>query len=359
MIEPGKGIVCPLDAVLTVLRRRSVQVKLGVPCNRTASHSAMTRSGDDDNISLDAALDGYLGHVHVVSEASDAQLEDFRCLKETAGSDSRIIVEGPEGIRLLLKSDFAVEKLLLKPSLFDSLRASLDARLQRCHGQERPLTVYLCEAALMESVTGVPAKHASAALALALRKPVRSSLPDSLSIRLDAHLEPGTSQPLRLLAVDNLDYEAIGSLFRVAACFGVNAVLLSPTCADPFHRRAARVAMGHVFGVPAVHCLDLAATVLELRQKGVFTFACGTASEKPKESSDSQGFYFLDELASIPGHWLCAVGPAGPVMDTTVKSACESIVSIRLEEPDCPLGVGVVASCLLYGCVEREYRVGA
>ena len=39
-------------------------------------------------------------------------------------------------------------------------------------------------------------------------------------------------------------------IFRNAAAFGVDGVLLDPRCADPFARRSIRVSMGHVLTVP-------------------------------------------------------------------------------------------------------------
>src|SRR6478752_7067203 len=45
------------------------------------------------------------------------------------------------------------------------------------------------------------------------------------------------------------DFENLGALFRNAAAFGVDAVLLDPTCADPLYRRSVRVSMGHVLNV--------------------------------------------------------------------------------------------------------------
>ena len=42
----------------------------------------------------------------------------------------------------------------------------------------------------------------------------------------------------------------IGAIFRDAAALGVDAVLLSPTCADPLYRRSVRVSMGEVFAIP-------------------------------------------------------------------------------------------------------------
>lgn len=46
------------------------------------------------------------------------------------------------------------------------------------------------------------------------------------------------------------DATNIGALFRCAAAFDVDAVLITPTCCDPLCRRAIRVSMGTVFQVP-------------------------------------------------------------------------------------------------------------
>ncbi len=46
------------------------------------------------------------------------------------------------------------------------------------------------------------------------------------------------------------DATNIGALIRSAAALGMEAVLLSPSCCDPLHRRAVRVSMGTVFQVP-------------------------------------------------------------------------------------------------------------
>ncbi|MDY2788055.1 MAG: RNA methyltransferase [Atopobium sp.] len=47
-----------------------------------------------------------------------------------------------------------------------------------------------------------------------------------------------------------VDSTNVGALFRSAAALNVDAVLLSPECADPFSRRSIRVSMGNVFLVP-------------------------------------------------------------------------------------------------------------
>ena len=42
----------------------------------------------------------------------------------------------------------------------------------------------------------------------------------------------------------------VGAVMRSAAALGMDAVLLTPSCCDPFYRRAVRVSMGTVFQVP-------------------------------------------------------------------------------------------------------------
>lgn len=47
-----------------------------------------------------------------------------------------------------------------------------------------------------------------------------------------------------------VDPTNVGAVFRSAAALGFDAVLVTPTCCDPLHRRAVRVSMGTVFQAP-------------------------------------------------------------------------------------------------------------
>ncbi len=42
----------------------------------------------------------------------------------------------------------------------------------------------------------------------------------------------------------------MGAVFRNAAALGADAVLVTPGCADPLYRRAVKVSMGAVLGIP-------------------------------------------------------------------------------------------------------------
>ena len=55
----------------------------------------------------------------------------------------------------------------------------------------------------------------------------------------------------RIAVLDGIvDPTNVGAILRSAAALNWDAVLLTPTCCDPLHRRAVRVSMGTVFQVP-------------------------------------------------------------------------------------------------------------
>lgn len=55
----------------------------------------------------------------------------------------------------------------------------------------------------------------------------------------------------RLVVIEDVvDHTNVGAILRSAAAFDIDAVLLTPACADPLYRRSIKVAMGAVFAVP-------------------------------------------------------------------------------------------------------------
>lgn len=55
----------------------------------------------------------------------------------------------------------------------------------------------------------------------------------------------------RVAVLENIvDHTNVGAIMRSAAALDVDAVLVTPSCADPLYRRAVRVSMGTVFQVP-------------------------------------------------------------------------------------------------------------
>lgn len=93
----------------------------------------------------------------------------------------------------------------------------------------------------------------------------------------------------RIAILDSLvDHTNVGACFRSAAAMGVDAVLVTPTCADPLYRRAIRVSMGTVFQVPWTR-IDPWPNGIEVLQEHGYVVAGMTLGE---------GAITLDELVA-------------------------------------------------------------
>lgn len=120
-----------------------------------------------------------------------------------------------------------MRSMLLSAKWVDVMRDVID---------EVPAPVYAIQPDLAERVTGYHVHRG--ALASMQRKP----LPDAADLLVGAR---------RVVVMESVnDHTNIGAIFRSAAALGMDAVLLSPDCADPLYRRSVKVSMGAVFSVP-------------------------------------------------------------------------------------------------------------
>ena len=97
----------------------------------------------------------------------------------------------------------------------------------------------------------------------------------------------------------------IGAIFRSAAAFGIDAVLLSPACVDPFYRRAMRVSVGNVLLVPWAYIGSSEARWKEegigwLKEEGFQTVAMALRSDNIR--IDDPVLKQKDRLAIIMGN---------------------------------------------------------
>ena len=98
------------------------------------------------------------------------------------------------------------------------------------------LTVFVGEPSQLEELTGF---HLHRGALAAMHRPLARD-PRELLV-----------QSKRVVVLEDLaDHTNVGAVFRSVAALGADAVLLSPSCADPLYRRAVRVSMGAVLQVP-------------------------------------------------------------------------------------------------------------
>ena len=67
---------------------------------------------------------------------------------------------------------------------------------------------------------------------------------------MNAFLDRIPKQALVLVGCGISNHDNIGSMFRNAAAFGADAVLLDESCCDPLYRKALRVSVGSILTLP-------------------------------------------------------------------------------------------------------------
>src|SRR5690606_34421080 len=92
----------------------------------------------------------------------------------------------------------------------------------------------------------------------------------ALAERLEtAPMAPLVETSRFLVALERVvDADNVGALFRGAEAFGVDAVILSPGCCDPFYRKAIRTSSGAVAIVPWAEATPWIETLDMLRARG-------------------------------------------------------------------------------------------
>ncbi|MDO4182922.1 MAG: RNA methyltransferase [Coriobacteriia bacterium] len=151
----------------------------------------------------------------------DANLQDGLLVAESANVTLRALEAGLEPYCVL------VEQRWLEPSR---------AVLERLEAAQPGLPVYVATPDQRKALTGYETTRGPLTTFRRLPLPQPETL--LAGARRVAVLE------------DITNYTNIGAIFRSAAALGVDAVLISPRCYDPYYRRAARVSMGTVFQVP-------------------------------------------------------------------------------------------------------------
>nr|WP_261988938.1 TrmH family RNA methyltransferase [Streptomyces sp. wa22] len=163
-------------------------------------------------------------------------LTDVELRRRREPAEGLFIAEGEKVIRRAANAGYEMRSMLLSAKWTDVMRDVIE---------EATAPVYAVTPALAERVTGYHVHRG--ALASMQRKP----LPD-----VGALLSPETGNVRRVAVFEDIvDHANLGAAFRNAAALGVDAVLLTPRCADPLYRRAVKVSMGSVFHVPwAITC---------------------------------------------------------------------------------------------------------
>ena len=166
--------------------------------------------------------------IRIYVSSSEPQLRHYR---DPDGGN--FIAESCKVIGRALDGGMKPESVLVSSSVFDKEEVmSLLARTG-------DVPVYRAPSDVMENITGY---HLTGGILCSMTRP---ELPSAASI-----LDPSAPRS-RIAVLENIvNPTNVGAVFRSAAAFNIDAVLLTEGTCDPLERRAMRVGMGTMFQLP-------------------------------------------------------------------------------------------------------------
>jgi tRNA G18 (ribose-2'-O)-methylase SpoU len=257
-----------------------------------------------------------------VADLDDPRLADYAHLRAPSRRmalerDRGIFtVEGRLSIEALLESSYRVRSLFVAEEHVQRVATFVHT--------DAP--IFTMPAKEMEGVTGVHFHRGVLAVA------ERPELPTV------ADLVVGARRLLVLEAVN--DHENIGALFRNAAAFGVDAVILDPTTTDPLYRRSTRVSLGHVLRVPFARVPDdgWPDALGQLRTAGFTTVALTPAADAAPLGQ---------VVAEQPTRVALVLGAEGPGLTAAALAAADRQVRIPMEPGVDSVNVATAAAIAL------------
>lgn len=255
--------------------------------------------------------------------------------------EGRIRVEGPQAVRALLEArpELALEVHVTAradadhPELADAARAA-DIPV-------RPTEDAIIRAMVREDAAGAGALVSPQGVIALARQPETAD-PAAALAALPA------SGPVTLLVLHEVrDPGNVGTLIRTADAAGADAVILTPTCADPFGPKAIRASVGSVFHLPLVQGAAIDGLLPALREHGI-------ASAATSGYADAELF-----AAPLPERIAWILGNEARGLDEQTLAAAELAIRIPLEGRAESLNVHTAATVCLFETLRRRRASGS
>lgn len=168
----------------------------------------------------------------------------------------------------------------------------------------------------------------------------------SLALNLDELLDSISGPPLLLILDGVTDPHNLGACLRAADGAGAHAVIAPKDRAVGLNATAAKVASGAAETVPYIMVTNLARTMRDLQERGVWVV--GTSDDAPHDIYDTK----------LEGPMAIVMGAEGEGMRRLVRETCDELMSIPMGGGCESLNVSVASAVCLYEAV-RQRRVAA
>ena len=265
-----------------------------------------------------------------ITTLEDPRVEPFRNVRDAdlRGRDHLCMVESEMVVRRLLDTDWEIHSVLVSPTKCQRLAPVL---------RDRDVPILVADISLMSEITGFNIHRGVLA---AVRRPP----PEYHSVQRLIQKFQGKEQLSLLMAEGITNIDNMGSLFRNAAAFGIDAIVLDECCCDPLYRKSIRVSMGHALSIPFAVTENWNSELHVLKQSlNIKLVGCEISDGAVPMWEVEQG----DRFGLVMG------GEKHGLSQSTI-AACDVIAQIPMSAHVPSINVGVASAVALYEFLRRD-----
>ncbi len=269
-----------------------------------------------------------------ITSAGDPRVDAFRSIKGRSGRLGPLFVAESELVLdRLLESDIIIRAVLVTAARALRVEPLIETRASL---RQRSVEVFVGAQSVIDEIVGYPLHRGVVALAeRPARRPLASVLDQARTV---------------VVLEDVADPENVGSIFRHAAGFGVDAVVLQGHSGDPLYRKTIRTSMGWTLTIPwtTTSAPECSATG-QLKDLNFVTLAL-TPSPSARSLAD-----VVNEIgADVPVALL--LGAEGPGLTAAAMLDADYLCRIPLADGVDSLNVASAAAIALFALTSAHPR---
>lgn len=249
--------------------------------------------------------------------------------KDLLTSESDGVIEGRNAVIEALRAGEVIDKIFLQ-------KGDTDKTLGHIASTARTKGIVVVDAD-KRKLDGMSRTHShQGVIALAAAREY-ASVADILKVAADRG-----EKPLLVVCDEISDPHNLGAIIRTAECAGAHGLIIPKRRSAGLTAVVAKASAGAVAHIPVARVANIAATLKDLKEKGIWVFGA--------DAVGTTGLYDTD----LRGPAAIVIGSEGFGMTRLVTETCDFLVSVPLKGKVNSLNASAAAAVLLYEAVRQR-----
>jgi tRNA G18 (ribose-2'-O)-methylase SpoU len=260
--------------------------------------------------------------IEQITDVDDVRLSQYAGMTDM---DARLRREGAEGFYVAEGSSVIARAIAAGHSAVSTLCIAKWIDEVSSLGLPPATPMYVADESVLRGTTGFHVHRGALAI---FRRPKALSVAEVIS-----------SARTVLVLEDLVDHANVGAAFRSGSGLGVDAIIVSPRCADPLYRRAIKTSMGATLGMPWARAVQWPDALEQIQTAGFDVWGL-----TPRDWATT----LAQAIAMKHPRIAVVVGTEGEGLSDASMQVCSRLVRIPMHNDVDSLNVAAASAVAMY-----------